>query len=424
MRTIARLIAAAVAAMAGAVSPMTGIAAASDKSTIEVLYANDRTMAAAHEEIKARFEKENPGIKVEFLAAPANYEDASQKVLRGALINDLPDVSFQGLNLLRNLVDRNIAVPLDPFIAADGGAEKLGYDPGMLRAGSLKRQIYGVPFAISTPIIYVNLDRLKAAGVDPDRFPNTWDDILALGKRLDDRQNGVTGFYFQWDMTGNWLFQSLDFSNGGQMLSEDEKTVALGEPAGIKALATIESFAKAGMPNLPTAQARAAFAAGKIAIFADSGSNLGRATATIGGNFKFRTYPFPLPSADGRLPAGGNLAVMLTKDPEKQKATWRYIKFATGPIGQTIMARHTGYLPGNSIAINTPELLGDFYKTQPNYQTSIRQLPLLTGWYAFPGPNALKIIDVIKNHLETVVTGKRTAAETMPLMVRDIQGLL
>ncbi len=419
MRTIAKVI-----AMAGAISLMACMAQAQSTTTIEVLYANDRTTAEAHNEIKTRFEKENPGIKIDFLAPAASYEDASQKVLRGALINDLPDVTFQGLNLLRNLVDRNIAVALNPFIEADGGAEKLGYDPGMLRTGTLKSQYYGIPFAVSTPIIYVNLDLLKAAGIDPDHFPKTWDEIVALGKRLNDPAKGVTGFYFQWDMTGNWLFQSLDFSNGGQMLSDDEKTVALDRAAGAKALQTLESFAKAGMPNLPSAQARPAFLAGKIAIFVDSGSNLAKATSDIGENFKFGTYPFPMPSANGRLPAGGNLAVMLTKVPEKQKGTWKYIKFATGPIGQTIMARHTGYLPGNSIAINTPELLGDFYKRQPNYQTSIRQIPVLTGWYAFPGPNALKIIDVIKGHLESIVTGKRTAAEAMPLLVKDVQGML
>ncbi len=88
------------------------------------------------------------------------------------------------------------------------------------------------------------------------------------------------------------------------------------------------------------------------------------------------------------------------------------------------MAKHTGYLPSNSIAINTPDLLGDFYKSQPNYQTSLKQIPTLTGWYAFPGPNSLKIIDVIRGHLEAIVTGKSTAAETMPLMVKDVQGLL
>ncbi len=115
---------------------------------------------------------------------------------------------------------------------------------------------------------------------------------------------------------------------------------------------------------------------------------------------------------------------MLAKDPEKQQAAWKYIKFATGPIGQTIMANHTGYLPSNDIAIRTPGLLGDFYKANANYRTSIAQLPILTGWYAFPGPNAVKIIDVIKRHAEAVVTGKKTAVETMPAMATDVQKLV
>jgi multiple sugar transport system substrate-binding protein len=410
-------------ALAGLLGLSAGLAQAAD-TTINVLYANDRTTAEAHDEIKTRFEAENPGIKVNFLAPADSYETATQNVLRGALIGDLPDVLFQGQNLIRSLVDRNLAVPLNSFIEADGGAEKLGYDAGMLRIGTLKNSYYAIPFAVSTPLICVNVDLLKAAGVDPDKFPTNWDDMVALGKKLNDPAKGVTGFYFQWDITGNWMYQSLDFANGGQMLSADEKTATLDSPAGVKTLQTLESFAKAGMPNLPSAQARPAFAAGKIAIFADSSSNLGKATAAIGKSFTFRTYPFPLPSADGRLPAGGNAAMMLTKDAEKQKAVWKYIKFATGPIGQTIMARHTGYFPSNSIAINTPELLGDFYKSQPNYQTSLKQIPMLTGWYAFPGSNGLKIIDVIKGHLEAVVTGKKTAAETTATINHDVQALL
>jgi multiple sugar transport system substrate-binding protein len=395
-----------------------------EATNLQVLYAFDRTTAEAHKEIKERFEKDNPGITIEFLAAAQSYEDASQKVIRGAMIGDLPDVTFQGLNLVRGLVDREIAVPLDPFIAGDGGAEKLGYDAGMLRAGGLNGKTFGVPFAVSTPVLYVNADLVKAAGGDIASFPQRWDDIVALGKKIDDPARSVTGFYYQWDITGNWMVQSLVLGNGGRMMSADEKTVAFDQAPGMTALTTLESFAKARMPNLPSSQARPAFIAGKIGIFADSSSNLGAATRQIGNSFALRTFRFPLGAADGRLPAGGNLVAMLTKDPEKQKAAWKYIKFATGPIGQTIMANHTGYLPSNTIAVDTPELLGDFYKANANYQTSIAQVPILTGWYAFPGPNAVKIIDVIKQHAEAVVTGKKTAAETMPAMAGDVQKLL
>jgi multiple sugar transport system substrate-binding protein len=391
---------------------------------ISILYPNDRTTAGAHTEIRTLFEKENPGIKIEFLAAAQSYEDLSQKVVRGAMIGDTPDVIYQGLSLLRNLVDRDLAVSLDPFIAKAGGADKLGYDQGMLRIGEQKGQHYGIPFAVSTPVIYVNLDLLKTAGVDPKEFPKDWDDIAALGKRLDDPAKGVVGFYYQWDMTANWMFQSLVFANGGRMMNERETKIAFDQPQGMKALETLEAFSKAGMPNLPSSQARTAFIAGKIAIFADSSSNLGKATTEIGDRFKFRTFPFPVFSGEGRLPAGGNLVVMLAKDPEKQQAAWKYIEFATGPVGQTIMAKQTGYLPSNGIAIKTPEMLGKFYEERANYQTSIAQVPMLTGWYAFPGPNSLKIIDTIKGHLESVVTGKSTAAQAMPRMASDVQHLL
>src|SRR6201989_2596658 len=106
-------------ALAGLLGLSGGLAHAAD-TTINVLYANDRTTAEAHDEIKGRFEAENPGIKINFLAPADSYETATQNVLRGALIGDLPDVLFQGQNLIRSLVDRNLAVPLNSFIEADG----------------------------------------------------------------------------------------------------------------------------------------------------------------------------------------------------------------------------------------------------------------------------------------------------------------
>ncbi|TAI60698.1 extracellular solute-binding protein, partial [Bradyrhizobium sp. Leo170] len=211
-----------------------GLATTSAQATnLQVLYAFDRTTAQAHQEIKERFEKENPGITVEFLAAAPNYEDASQSIIRNAMIGDLPDVTFQGLNLVRGLVDRGIAVPLDPFIAGDGGADKLGYDAGMLRVGSVNGKTFGIPFAVSTPLLYVNADLVRAAGVEMDAFPTRWEDIVALGKKIDDPARNIIGFYFQWDITGNWMFQSLLFANGGSMMSFDEKAIAFDQPPGL-----------------------------------------------------------------------------------------------------------------------------------------------------------------------------------------------
>jgi multiple sugar transport system substrate-binding protein len=54
------------------------------------------------------------------------------------------------------------------------------------------------------------------------------------------------------------------------------------------------------------------------------------------------------------------------------------------------------------------------------------QLPLLTKGYAFPGDNGLKITDVIKDHLNTIISGTRTKEPEAVLadMTADVQKLL
>jgi multiple sugar transport system substrate-binding protein len=116
--------------------------------------------------------------------------------------------------------------------------------------------------------------------------------------------------------------------------------------------------------------------------------------------------------------------MLFAKDTERQKAAWEYVKFVTGPVGQTLMANYTGYMPGNEIAVREPEMLGAFYAKNPNHMTSVQQLPVLTEWTSFPGDKSLKIIEVIKNHTESLVTGKRTADEVMPDLVQDISTML
>jgi multiple sugar transport system substrate-binding protein len=70
--------------------------------------------------------------------------------------------------------------------------------------------------------------------------------------------------------------------------------------------------------------------------------------------------------------------------------------------------------------------LKEFYIQSPNHYTAVSQLDLLTKWYAFPGENGLKITDVIKDHMNSIVTGKRAGEPDKVLadMTADVQKLL
>lgn len=412
--------------LAGAVAlMMVGATAARAEVTLDVLYTTPGTFNALHQELARRFTEAHPDIKVKFRNPVAGYEEAAQQILRDQITGRLPDVAFNGINQIGLFVDRGLGAPLDGLAAADGGLAELGYHPTLAELGKYKGKLYGLPFAISTPVLYVNADLLAKAGTDVSALPKTWPELLALGKIIEaNAGTAVTGFYYQWEQTGNWLFQSLVTSKGGRILKANGCSIAFDDANGMWALKTLEAFGRSGMPNLGLGQARQSFVAGNIAISADSTSYVAAAERQIGGRFQFKAVAFPLAVADGRLPAGGNVAMVFAKDAERQKAAWKYVKFTTGPVGQTAMVNSTGYMPGNEIAVKTPDLLGAFYTRSPNHLTSIQQLPLLTGWASFPGDNSLKIIEVIKNHTESLVTGKRTAEQVMPELVGDVSNLL
>ncbi|MDH0911149.1 ABC transporter substrate-binding protein [Rhizobium pusense] len=398
--------------------------AAMADTTITVQYAYPELFDTTQKEMVAAFNKAHPEIKVEFRSAYKDYEDAAQRVLREGITGNTPDVTFQGLNRVRVLADKNIAVALDGFIANEKGFDAAGYHEGMRQAGAVNGKVYGLPFAISLPIVYYNMDLVKKAGLDENSLPKTWDEIAALGKKIKD-QGQADGVETEWAITGNWLWQALVFANGGTMLNADETKVAFTDDAGKKALSTLAKLVtEAKSPNMTPNEMLAAFAAGKLGMMITTTARVNAVTKQIGGKFELKTGNYPdLKQGVSRLPAGGNVAIITAKDKEKQKAAWEFLKFATGPEGGAIMVKTTGYMAPNNKAA---DLLKDFYVQNPNQAVALSQLPYLTGWYAFPGDNGLKITDVIKDRIQSVMDGSRAKEPDAVLkdMASDVQALL
>ena len=403
---------------------LTGAARAA--TTVTIQYPYGELFNETHKQIVTAFEKTNPGIKVTLRAPYESYEDGTQKVLREAITGQMPDITFQGLNRLRILVDRGIAVGLGKYIEAEKDFEAEGFHQAMFDIGTMNGDVYGVPFAISLPVAYYNLDLVKKAGGDPAKLPTSWDEVFALSAKIDALGADVNGMSYAWNITGNWLFQAPVFSQGGTMLNANETRVAFDGPEGQWAMTQLARMVTAGkMPDYRESDLRATFAAGKTGIHFTSTSDLAKITGMIGGKFALKTAKFPdVKPGIGRLPAGGNLAIILAKDEAQRKAAWQVLKFWTGPEGAAIVARTTGYMPPNKKANEV--YLKDFYVKNPNNYTAVTQLPLLTKWYAFLGENGLKITDVIKDHMQSIVNGSRAKEPVAVLkeMAADVQGLL
>lgn len=377
------------------------------------------------ESIAKEFMARNPSIRIVLRAPENGYEEIMQRNLRDAVTNTLPDVAFHGLNRQRTLAERSIPVDLKPFMGADAQTPQLGFSPSLLSLGQVGAAQTGIGFALSTPILYFNGNLVKEAGGDPERLPASWDEVIKLAAAMHDAAKNRSGMFFDWTITGNWSWQGLVFSHGGAMLNADESRVAFGEAAGQQAMRVLRRFVDDGrMPDIRPETMFQDFFAGRMGMSMQSTAQLGRYNREIGGRFPLLCARYPLSSPSARLPAGGNVAMMFTKDPPRQKAAWEFIKFACGPVGATMMVRATGYMPATTIPAQRKEMLADFYAQNPNHLVSIRQQDVITGWYAFPGQNALRITDVIYDHLQTVVARREPPEAVLSKMAADVQGLI
>ena len=296
----------------------------------------------------------------------------------------------------------------------------------MQSVGSSGGKIYGLPFAISTPVVMYNKDLVRKVGGDPENFPKTWPEIYKLAVKIDALGDKIYGLFYAWTITGNWMWQALIFSNCGSILDPSERKVAFNDAVGLKAFQMLEDMVKKGkMHDLTQADAYGSMFAGTLGIIVTSVAGLAAVERGVVGKYEVGAALFPEVSPGcGRLPTGGNVALMLTKDPKKQAAAWEFIKFVTSPLGQTLQAGNTGYMPTNERAISDPDLLGKYYDKNPEHKTTLKQMAYVTGWYSFPGENALKITDVIRDHLQSVVNQSATPEAALKAMTEDVQRLL
>lgn len=377
------------------------------------------------ENISEEFTRRHPTIRVNWRAPEEGYEEILQRHLRDAVTRTLPDVAFHGLNRQRTLLERGIPTDLKPFMDADPETPGLGYNPALLSLGQIGATQTGIGFSLSTPIVYYNADLVQAAGGNPESLPATWDDAIRLGAAAHDAARNVTGFHYDWQITGNWSWQALLFAHGGTMMDAEETRLTMGDEPGRRAIRLLGRMVEdAKMPDIRPATMYSDFFAGRMAVCMHSTSQLGRFNREIGQRFRLVTGRFPLPGPNGRLPAGGNVGMMFTRDPAKQKAAWEFIKFACGPVGGTMMVKHTGYMPASTIPATQDDMLKGFYAENPNHLPAIAQLDVMQGWYAFPGQNAIKITDTIFDALQGVVAKRAAPDAALDRMVAEVTPLL
>ena len=414
-------------AMAG----LGGTANAEGEITLNVLY-NLPGFTKFHQPLADEFMKNNPDVKINFLAPAPGYNEGQQQVLRSAVTGNLPDVYFSGYNLTAELVHalepRNQITDLGPFIEAEGGQAFLdaNYSPKMAALGQIDGKQYGLPVNASSPIIYINAELVRKAGGDPDNMPKTFEGLIELAAKIHALDPKVAGMGY--DINGwpdDWLWQALIFQQGGKLVDETTKAVAFDNEIGLNALKLARRFVTEGGQNLlDWDQSRQQFGAGLTGFIFSTPAHVQTVQGLVGDRFELKTATFPLDNPEtGGVPTGGNSAVILTQDKARQDAAWKYLKWITGPEAQNVIVRITGYLPTNKLATG-PDFLEPYYAENPNVKTASLQADRSLPWAGYPGGDSVRIWRTQRDVIGAVMRGELSPEDGLKQVVEQTNALM
>lgn len=194
------------------------------------------------------FEAQHPDVRVNVVAMGAGNMDP-QKLMTSIVGNVAPDVIFQDRVSLPDWASRGAFLPLDRLIARDRARDpncprRENYYAAAWNESSYRGRLYGIPMALDTRVLYWNRGlfrqkgaALKAAGLDPERAPRTWSELLAYSKVLTEFNGNRTlrraGFIPNFGNSWLYLFA---FQNNAAFMSPDGATCTLDTPGSEKAL--------------------------------------------------------------------------------------------------------------------------------------------------------------------------------------------
>ena len=188
------------------------------------------------QEAVARFEAENPGIKIEVTTIP--YPEYQQRLLTAVQGGNAPDVSTLDQIWVAAFAEAGAIADLTEMAAA-GGISEDQFFSGAWASANYKGKLWGLPFNVDVwQFSFYNKALTDEAGVDPASMV-TWEGLKAAAEKLTDPAAGRfgVGLFGHKGEDTVVVLDSFIFSNGGRVLNEDG-SCALNSPESIGRLNT------------------------------------------------------------------------------------------------------------------------------------------------------------------------------------------
>nr|MBA2468495.1 extracellular solute-binding protein [Chloroflexia bacterium] len=277
------------------------------------------------------FQEAFPNVQLEIVET---FDD--QTLLTAIASETVPDVLWLGRFETATWAARDALMPLTEFIERDSYDTSIFYESA-LQESTYNDELYGIPGGMDVRALFINLDHLTEAGIDPATIDGSnWDQLSEYAAQLV-QQDGET--YTRWGFDhkaqqGNfWLWGN---GNGGSFMNEDASEATFNDEANVAALDwAVQAFEGQGgyegyQAFATTWQGDEQFARGQVSMSLYEQWMMSGPIATVAPDLNFVVVPVRENGSgpDGRMVSfvGGN-SWYIPAGARNPEAAWEYIKF-------------------------------------------------------------------------------------------------
>lgn len=278
-------------------------------------------------------------------------------------------------------------------------------------------EVAGVPYSLSTPVMYYNLDLLQEAGIDTTELPQTMDELFDWARTVKEN-TGEYGLAFA-AASDFWLEQYEIESNGGQMLEYNEDGTAkatFGSEEGSEALQMMADLINEdhAATYILGESIKEAFSSGKVAMI---GATIGWSTGIVdASDFNLVTGEMPAyGTKEPQVPVGGNFLAITSTDEEVQQGAWEWIQYLTTAEAHVDWTKATGYVPPRK-DVQELEEFQSYLEEAPQLNACLNQMENLVPFVSFPGDAGLEIEQGLLDTRDIIMNGEQTAADALTEM--------